>query len=61
MAPFYVKKNKKKPSFKNLIIKKPCIIPADGFYEWKRIESDKQPMRIMMKDESVFSFAGSKL
>ncbi|CCF16862.1 uncharacterised ACR, COG2135 family protein [Brevibacillus laterosporus GI-9] len=47
-----------KPSFKNLIIKKRCIIPADGFYEWKRIESDKQPMRIMMKDESVFSFAG---
>ncbi|GIO01631.1 SOS response-associated peptidase [Brevibacillus laterosporus] len=39
---------REKPSFKNLIIKKRCLIPADGFYEWKRIESDKQPMRIMM-------------
>ncbi|WP_094702742.1 SOS response-associated peptidase [Brevibacillus laterosporus] len=49
---------REKPSFKNLFIRKRCIIPADGFYEWKRIGNDKQPMRIMMRDEGVFSLAG---
>ncbi|QDX94699.1 SOS response-associated peptidase [Brevibacillus laterosporus] len=49
---------REKPSFKKLFIRKRCIIPADGFYEWKKIDSDKQPMRIMMKDEGIFSLAG---
>ncbi|XOS94503.1 SOS response-associated peptidase [Brevibacillus laterosporus] len=49
---------RKKPSFKNLFNRKRCIIPSDGFYEWMKIGNDKQPMRIMMKDEGVFSLAG---
>jgi putative SOS response-associated peptidase YedK len=47
-----------KPSFKHLISRKRCVIPADSFYEWKRAGGKKQPMRIMMKDGRVFSLAG---
>ncbi|MBP1992756.1 SOS response-associated peptidase [Paenibacillus eucommiae] len=47
-----------KASFKQLVSRKRCIIPADGFYEWKKEGNTKQPMRIVLKNESVFSFAG---
>src|SRR5690606_14191511 len=32
-----------KPSFKRLLSRRRCIIPADGFYEWKRNGKEKQP------------------
>ncbi|MET3828668.1 putative SOS response-associated peptidase YedK [Paenibacillus sp. DS2363] len=47
-----------KPSFKRLISSKRCIIPTNGFYEWKKEESAKRPMRILMKDDRLFSLAG---
>jgi putative SOS response-associated peptidase YedK len=47
-----------KASFKNLIYRKRCILPADGFFEWKKQNGKKQPMRITMKDKSIFSMAG---
>lgn len=47
-----------KASFKKLINRKRCIIPIDSFYEWKKVNGKKQPMRIMLKDESIFSLAG---
>jgi len=47
-----------KNSFKLLIRRKRAIIPADGFYEWKKSGSLKQPMRITMKDGALFSMAG---
>ncbi|TDG00162.1 SOS response-associated peptidase [Paenibacillus piri] len=47
-----------KPAFKNLIQRKRCLIPADGFYEWKKEGAAKQPMRIVMKDRRLFSMAG---
>ncbi|MEC1353461.1 SOS response-associated peptidase [Bacillus sonorensis] len=48
-----------KPSFRKPLISKRCIIPADSFYEWKRIDSKrKQPMRIKLKSNELFSFAG---
>jgi putative SOS response-associated peptidase YedK len=48
-----------KPAFRNAFKKRRCIIPADGFYEWKRNEDgSKQPMRIMLKDNSIFGMAG---
>ncbi|MDF2716563.1 MAG: response-associated peptidase [Paenibacillus sp.] len=46
-----------KNSFKTLIRRKRAIVPADGFYEWKPHGGKKQPMRITMKDESLFSMA----
>ena len=47
-----------KPSFKKSFINKRCIIPVDGFYEWKKDQNNKTPMRIQMKDNSIFAIAG---
>jgi len=36
-----------------------CLLPADGFYEWTtRADGGKQPLRVGMKDGSVFGLAG---
>ncbi|WP_339820586.1 SOS response-associated peptidase [Paenibacillus sp. FSL R7-0216] len=47
-----------KAAFRKLLTSRRCLIPADGFYEWQQREGGKQPFRIVMKDESLFSFAG---
>jgi len=48
-----------KPMFRQAIQKRRCLIPADGFYEWKRIADDrKQPFDIHLKDGRPFFFAG---
>jgi putative SOS response-associated peptidase YedK len=47
-----------KPSFKQLLGTHRCLIPADGFYEWRREGNGKVPMRIVMKDRQLFTFAG---
>ena len=46
-----------KPSFKQSFLFKRCLVPADGFYEWKK-EKEKTPYRITMKDDSLFAMAG---
>lgn len=35
-----------KPAFKRLVTSKRCIILCSGFYEWQKVGSGKQPMRI---------------
>jgi len=47
-----------KPSFNKLLSSNRCIIPADGFYEWKQQNGSKQPYRVLLKDNGIFSFAG---
>ncbi|MFG6149822.1 SOS response-associated peptidase [Halobacillus sp. B23F22_1] len=47
-----------KPSFKNLMAAKRCLIIADSFYEWKKEDKDKVPFRIMPKNRELFAFAG---
>ncbi|MFC2130756.1 SOS response-associated peptidase [Bacteroidota bacterium] len=49
-----------KPSFKQLFNKKRCLIVADGFFEWKKIDSSKRkfPYFIKMKTGEPFTFAG---
>ncbi|MFD2615622.1 SOS response-associated peptidase [Paenibacillus gansuensis] len=47
-----------KPSFRNSFLHKRCLIPADGFYEWRKTPRGKQPMRIQMKHRGIFSMAG---
>ncbi len=47
-----------KPSFKGLLNKHRCLIPADGFYEWKEEARGKQPYFIHMKNGEPFTFAG---
>lgn len=45
-----------KPSFKRLVSSRRCIIPSDGFYEWKVQGNSKQPMRIVMRDGGIFQW-----
>ena len=47
-----------KPSFRSAFKKRRCLILADGFYEWKKTDSGKQPYHIKMEDGSPFAFAG---
>jgi putative SOS response-associated peptidase YedK len=47
-----------KPSFSEPFQRRRCLIPADGFFEWKRLGRAKQPFYFQLKDESPFAFAG---
>lgn len=46
------------PSFREPFRLRRCLIPADGFYEWKREGKQKLPFCFTLADESVFAFAG---
>ena len=45
-----------KPSFKAAFKYRRCLIPANGFYEWKKPE--KQPYYIHLPNRAIFTFAG---
>jgi putative SOS response-associated peptidase YedK len=47
-----------KPMFRNLIKKNRCLVPANGFYEWKNLGDHKQPYFISVPDDPLFAFAG---
>ncbi len=47
-----------KPMFRNAVSRRRCILPADGFYEWKKLDQGKQPWLIRLRDGNVFGFAG---
>ena len=47
-----------KPSFKNALNSRRCLIPADGFYEWKTVGKTKQPHYIRFRDDRIYAFAG---
>lgn len=47
-----------KPSFKQLMTGKRCLIIADSFYEWQKTDNGKQPKRIQVKNRELFAFAG---
>ncbi|MFO7727414.1 MAG: SOS response-associated peptidase [Desulfonatronovibrio sp.] len=47
-----------KHSFRSAIRYRRCLIPASGFYEWKKTEDSKQPYFITVADSSIFAMAG---
>jgi putative SOS response-associated peptidase YedK len=48
-----------KPSFRNAMKRRRCLIPADGFYEWEGdIPGQKRPYFIHRPDDGLFAFAG---
>lgn len=47
-----------KPSFSESYQRRRCLIPADGFYEWKRMGKTKQPYYFQLTGETPFAFAG---
>ncbi|MFI9821539.1 SOS response-associated peptidase [Streptomyces sp. NPDC052013] len=53
-----------KPAFRRAFVKRRCLLPADGFYEWRQIEDPatgrkrKQPYFIHGEDDQVMALAG---
>ena len=46
-----------KPAFK-CIQQQRCLVPYDGFYEWKKVGNNRIPYRIILPDTPIFSVAG---
>ena len=47
-----------KPSFRSAFRQRRCLVVADGFYEWQKLERRKQPHYIRLRDGKPFAFAG---
>lgn len=47
-----------KPAYRDAFRQRRCLIPADGFYEWKPDRPRKQPYYIHRRDNEPFAFAG---
>ena len=47
-----------KPSFRQPIRNRRCLVLADGFYEWREVRGRKYPYYIRLKDRGAFAFAG---
>ncbi len=47
-----------KPAFRRALNARRCLIPADGWYEWQRGKSRKQPYYTRYKDGSSLAMAG---
>ena len=46
------------PSFRTSFSKRRCIVPADGFYEWRRTGGRKQPFYLHPPEDAVLAMAG---
>jgi putative SOS response-associated peptidase YedK len=47
-----------KPAFRDPLKLRRCLVPADGFYEWKRTTTSKQPYCFEVENGELFAFAG---
>jgi putative SOS response-associated peptidase YedK len=47
-----------KPAFKAAFKHRRCLVPADGFYEWKKLEGKRQPYFFSSADKKPLAFAG---
>ena len=47
-----------KPAFRGPFQRRRCLVPADGFYEWRKAGKAKVPVRFTRADGAPFAFAG---
>ena len=48
-----------KPSFKDAVVRRRCVIPASGYYEWQvAADGTKQPFYISAGSDGMFALAG---
>lgn len=49
---------REKPSFREALSQRRCIIPASGYYEWQKVGKQKQPIYVQPKQAPFLAFAG---
>jgi putative SOS response-associated peptidase YedK len=47
-----------KPAYRNAMRRRRCLVPADGFYEWKRDGDRKRPYWVHPRQRGPIAFAG---
>lgn len=47
-----------KPTFRGAFQKRRCLVPADGYYQWREGDVTKQPYLVARKDRAPFALAG---
>lgn len=47
-----------KPAFRAALRARRCLVLADGFYEWQKLPTRKQPYHVRLRDGRPFGFAG---
>jgi putative SOS response-associated peptidase YedK len=47
----------RKPAFREPFQKRRCLVPANGFYEWRRVGGARDPYLLKMRDGRPFAFA----
>ncbi len=47
-----------RPSFRDAFRSRRCLVPSDGFYEWRRTPAGKQPWLVRFADRRPFAMAG---
>src|SRR5262249_9684518 len=47
-----------KPAFRSAFRQRRCLVLADGFYEWQKVDRKKQPYYFRLWDGAPFAFAG---
>jgi putative SOS response-associated peptidase YedK len=47
-----------KPAFRAAFKRRRCLVVADGFYEWQKVNGGKQPHYIRLRDGRPFAIAG---
>jgi putative SOS response-associated peptidase YedK len=46
------------PTFRDAYARRRCIVPVNGFYEWRATKLDKQPFAVAMANGTPFALAG---
>lgn len=47
-----------KPAYRGAFKRRPCLVVADGYYEWKKLRDNKQPFYVTTKARAPFALAG---
>ncbi len=46
------------PAFREAVRRRRCLLPTDGFFEWKKLKDRKQPYHVRTPDHRVWAMAG---
>ena len=47
-----------RPAFRTALRRRRCLVLANGFYEWQKSGGHRRPMRVVLRSQEPFAFAG---